>query len=144
MMTLLLAFIGVAKADVVTIGEGTTTYYYYPVNMYFNYSLTEELYTPDEIGTAGTINSISFYYDYSSSFSMDNVTLYMKNVTRTEFASNTDMEPLALSDIVWTGTFSASAAGWVTITLDTPFAYDGTSNLLVAAFDGTSGYPGSA
>jgi len=144
MMTLLLAFIGVAKAEVVTIGEGTTTYYYYPVNMYFNFSLTEELYTPDEIGTAGTINAISFYYDYSSSFSMSNVTLYMKNVSRESFASSTDMEPLALGDIVWTGTFSATAAGWVTITLDTPFEYDGTSNLLVAAFDGTSGYPGSS
>ena len=144
MMTLLLAFIGVAKAEVVTIGEGTSTYYYYPVNMYFNYSLTQEIYTADEIGTAGTINAISFYYDYTSAFSMNNVTLYMKNVTRESFASSTDMEPLALSDIVWTGTFSASGPGWVTITLDTPFAYDGTSNLLVAGFDGTSGYPGSA
>ena len=144
MMTLLLAFVGVAKAEVVTIGEGTSTYYYYPVNMYFHYSLTEQLYTPDEIGTAGTINAISFYYANSSAFSMSNVTLYMKNVEREAFASNTDMEPLTLGDIVWTGTFSASGEGWVTIELDTPFAYDGVSNLLVAGFDGTSGYPGSA
>jgi len=128
----------------VTIGEGTDLYYYYPVNMYFNYSLTEQVYTADEIGTgAGTINTISFYYDYTSSFSMNNVTLYMKNVTRDAFASNTDMEPLTLSDIVWNGTLSATEAGWITITLDTPFAYDGT-NLLVGAFDGTSGYPGSS
>ncbi len=28
MMMLLLAFVGVAKAEVVTIGEGATTYYY--------------------------------------------------------------------------------------------------------------------
>ena len=144
MMTLLFAFLGVAKAEVVTIGDGTSTYYYYPVNMFYNYSLTQEIYTADEIGTAGTINAISFYYDYSGSFSMNNITLYMKNVTREAFASNTDMEPLALGDIVWTGTFAASNAGWVTITLDTPFEYDGTSNLLVAAFDGTNGYPGSS
>ncbi|MBP5400022.1 MAG: choice-of-anchor J domain-containing protein [Bacteroidales bacterium] len=128
----------------VTIGDGTNTYYYYPVNMYYNYSLTQQLYTADEIGTAGPINSISFYYDYTSSFSLPAVELYMKNVSRTSFASNTDMEPVANSDMVWTGTFSASAAGWVTIDLTTPFQYDGTSNLLVCMRDPTDDYPGSS
>ncbi|MBR1513655.1 MAG: hypothetical protein IJ622_05110, partial [Bacteroidales bacterium] len=144
MMALVLAFMGVARADVVTIGEGTSTSYYYPVNMYYNYSLTQQIYTADEIGTAGTINSISFNYIYGSSFTMQDVTLYMKNVTRNSFASNSDMEPLSENDVVWTGTFSATGSGWITITLDNPFVYDGTSNLLVAGFDGTSGYPGSS
>lgn len=129
--------------ETITIGEGTTTYYNYPINMYYNYSLTEQIYTADEIGFAGTINSISFYYDYTNSFSMSNVTIYMKNVTRDSFASNTDMEPLSTDDIVWNGTFAASGAGWMTINLSTPFEYDGTNNLMVAAYDGTSGYPGS-
>ena len=128
----------------VAIGNGTTTYYYYPVNMYFNYSLTQQLYTPDEIGTAGTINAISFYYDYSSSFSMSGVQLYMKNVGRSSFSSNTDMEPISASDLVWSGTFSASGSGWKTINLTTPFEYDGSSNLLVCMYDPTSGYPGSS
>lgn len=130
--------------DDVEIGNGTTTYYYYPVNMYFNYSLTQQLYTPDEIGTAGTINAISFYYDYSSSFSMSGVKLYMKNVDRTSFSSNTDMEPVSASDLVWSGTFRASSSGWITINLTTPFEYDGSSNLLVCMYDPTSGYPGSS
>ena len=135
---------GAGETLTVTIGEGTSTYYYYPVNMFFNYSLTEQIYTADEIGAAGTISSVAFYYDYTNSFSMNNVTMYMKNVSREAFASNTDMEPLALGDIVWTGTLSATEAGWITINLDTPFAYNGTDNLLIACFDGTSGYPGSA
>ena len=33
----------VADREIVEIGDGTTTYYYYPVIMYFNYSLTEQL-----------------------------------------------------------------------------------------------------
>jgi hypothetical protein len=135
---------GGGVTQTITIGEGTTTYYYYPVNMYFNYSLTEQIYTADEIGDAGTISSVAFYYDYTNSFNMDNVTMYMKNVSRDAFTSNTDMEPLALGDIVWTGTLSATEAGWITVNLDTPFAYNGTDNLLIACFDGTSGYPGSA
>jgi hypothetical protein len=131
--------------DIVTIGNQTgTDYYYYPVNMYFNYSLSEQLYTADEIGMAGTINSISFYYNYSSSFSMDNLTLYMKNTEKSEFNSTSDMVAMSLSDIVWSGTLSGASAGWITINLDTPFQYDGTSNLLVGMFDGTSGYPGSS
>ncbi|MBR6227886.1 MAG: choice-of-anchor J domain-containing protein, partial [Bacteroidales bacterium] len=134
-----------AGRDVVTIGDQTgSSYYYYPANMYFNYSFGEQIYTADEIGMAGTINSISFYYNYTSSFSMNNLTLFMKHTDKEEFAGTTDMEAMSLSDIVWSGNMSASAAGWVTITLDTPFQYDGTSNLMVGMFDGTSGYPGSS
>ena len=60
MMTLLLAFMGVAKADVVTIGDGTSTTYVTPFNSLWGYSFVEQVYTADEIGTAGTINAISF------------------------------------------------------------------------------------
>ena len=146
LMVLLFGSANFSRAEVVEIGDqaSTLSYYYYPVNMYFNYSLTQQIYDADEIGMAGTINSISFYYDYTSSFSMNNVTLYMKHVTKDVFASNTDMETISQSDIVWNGTFSAAGSGWVTIVLDTPFDYDGESNLLVAAYDGTSGYPGSS
>ena len=59
-MTLLLAFMGVAKADVVTIGEGTGTTYYGPYNALWGYSFVEQIFTASEIGTAGTINAISF------------------------------------------------------------------------------------
>ena len=144
MMMLLFAVTGVMRADEVTIGSGTVSYYTVPVNMYYNYSLTEQIYTADEIGMAGMINSISFDYANTSAFSMSNVTLYMKNVSRSTFATTTDMEPLTTDDIVWNGTFTATGAGWVTIILDTPFFYNGVDNLLVAGFDGTSGYPGSA
>ena len=129
----------------VTIGDGTGTTYYFPIDNYFNYSCTEQIYLASEIGTgAGTINSISFYYNYGTAYTASNVTMFMKNVTRSEFASTADCEPLAASDIVWTGNIAPTAAGWYTFTLDTPFAYDGTSNLLVAFYDGTSGYPGTS
>ena len=144
MMTLLLAFMGVAKAEVVTIGEGTGTTYYFPIDNYFNYSCTQQIYTADEIGTAGTINAISFYYNYGTAYTASNVTMYMKHVSRSVFASTSDCEALALGDIVWTGSIAPTGAGWYTFTLDTPFEYNGTDNLLVAFFDGTSGYPGTS
>ncbi|MBR0273460.1 MAG: hypothetical protein IJQ59_05140, partial [Bacteroidaceae bacterium] len=133
-----------ADRDVVEIGDGTGTTYYFPIDNYFNYSCTEQIYTADEIGTAGTINSISFYYNYGTAYTANNVTMYMKNVERSSFTSTTDCEPLELGDIVWTGSIAPTAAGWYTFNLDTPFYFDGTSNLLVAFFDGTSGYPGTS
>lgn len=139
----------VAKANMrnrneVVIGDGTGTTYYFPIDNYFNYSVTEQIYTAAEIGTAGTINAVSFYYNYGTAYTANNVTMYMKNVARSEFASTADCEPLSASDVVWSGAIAPTEAGWYTFTLNTPFEYDGTSNLLVAFYDGTSGYPGTS
>lgn len=141
---LMLTCFGMAKAKVVQVGDGTETKYYYPVNMYYNYSLVQQIYIAEEIGMSGTITSIAFDYAYSQPFSMDGVQVYMKNVSKGEFIDNNDVELISASDKVWEGTFSATEAGWVTIDLNTPFEYDGASNLLVCFYDPTEGYPGSA
>ena len=122
---------GAGAPSVVTIGAGTGTTYYFPIDNYFNYSCTEQIYLANEIGGAGTINSVSFYYGYGTGFSESNVTMYLKNVSRSHFESSDDYEALSASDIVWHGTLSTSGAGWVTLTLDQPFSYNGTDNLLV-------------
>jgi hypothetical protein len=66
----------------------------------------------------------------------------MKNVTRSSFSSTTDIEPVTAGDIVYSGswTIPANYTGWVEIELDNPFDYDGTSNLMVAMHEYTSGY----
>jgi len=136
-LTLLLAFMGVARADVVTIGEGTSTGYVTPFNSLWGYSCVEQIYTANEIGTAGTINSISF--NLSSGSQTNQIEVFMKNVTRSTFSSTSDYEALTASDMVYSGTVTFNA-GWTTIALDTPFAYDGSSNLLIAMHEFTSGY----
>lgn len=145
MAAMLLPFASQAQVTV-EIGDptATTTNYTLPVNMFYHYSLTQQIFSSDEIEMAGTITSISFEYTNTAAFSMDSVRLYMKNVDKESFASSTDMEPVSSSDLVWEGTLSATGAGWVTITLPTPFAYDGASNLLVCMYDRVNGYPGNA
>ena len=130
--------------ETVTIGDGTSSGYYLPFNMFYNYSLTQQIYSADEIGMAGTINTISFQYAYSNPFTLENVQVYMLNVDKSSFESTTDMVAISESDKVFEGTFSATGSGWVTIELDTPFEYDGTSNLLVCCYDPTYSYPGSS
>ena len=57
-MMLMLAWMGAARATEVTIGGGTSTSYSLPFNMWYNYSLTQQIYTAEELGGAGTITSI--------------------------------------------------------------------------------------
>ncbi len=112
----------------VTIGDGTTTSNTNPIGTYYNYSITEQLYTAEEIGMAGTISSISFYYMGIAAKDIPLV-VYMANVDAENLSTGIS---LADADEVFNGTLPVTTtAGWVTITLDTPFAYDGTSNLLI-------------
>jgi len=111
----------------VEIGDGTSAGYYTPIGTYYNYSITEQLYTADEIGTAGTITSISFYYAYTAAKDFP-ITVYMANVEATDLSTGIS---LADAEEVFDGTLSVTEVGWATIDLDTPFAYDGVSNLLI-------------
>ncbi|MBR2234642.1 MAG: fibronectin type III domain-containing protein [Prevotella sp.] len=144
-MTLLalFCFLTAARATVVQIGKSNSSQVNgaLPLFMSTNYSLTQQIYTAAEIGTAGTINSIAFDYVSSNPFSISGVQMYMKNVTRNAFPVPNYMESISASDMVWEGTFSADGAGWVTIELDHPFVYDGVSNLLVCLYDPTDGKP---
>ena len=123
--------------NIVEIGTGTGTTYYGPFNSLWGYSFVEQIYTAEEIDMPGTITSISF--NNSSSGQTNNITVYMKLVNRTSFSSSSDYETVTAADIVYTGSHNFSN-GWSTITLDTPFEYDGASNLMIAVHEYTSGY----
>ena len=139
MMTLVLAFMGVARAEIVEIGDGgTTTNSYLPSYSFYNYSLSQQIYSADEIGTAGTINSIAFYNGGSEK--TRTYDLYLVNTTKNVFADNFDWIPVTAADKVFSGEVTMVAGDWTTITFDTPFAYDGVSNLAVVVDDNTNSW----
>ena len=119
---------------------GTSTNSYLPTYIFYNYSLTQQLYTPAEIGSAGTINSISFYCLSSMNRTLD---IYLVNTTKETFANGTDWIPVTTSNRVFSGSISTTAGAWNTITLSTPFEYDGTSNLAFIVDDNTGTYTSS-
>ena len=127
----------VSAQQIVEIGTGTSTSYNGPFNSLWGYSFVEQIYTSEEIDMPGSIISISF--NNNSSGQTNNITVYMKNVNRATFASGTDYETVTAADIVYSGSHNFSN-GWSTITLDTPFEYDGVSNLMIAVHEYTSGY----
>ena len=124
----------------VTIGDGTSTNSYLPTYEFYNYSLTQQIYTAAEIGMAATINYISFYTGGSTTRSLD---VYMKHTTKSAFSDSYDWESISTSDLVYSGSVTYVSGGWTTIQLSTPFSYDGTSNLLVCFDDNTGSYVSS-
>ena len=138
---LVLAFMGIARAEIVEIGVGgTATNSYIPIYEFYNYSITQQIYTADEIGMAGTINSVAFYATGSATRTVD---VFMVNTTVSSFASNNDWIPVAAANMVYSGTVTEVANGWTTLTLDTPFVYDGVSNMLLVMVDHTGSYVSS-
>ena len=131
LFSLLLALMAPWAANAQTtveIGDGTTVSYYAPIGTLYNYSITEQLYTADEIEMAGTITSISFNYAGVAAKDFP-IEVYMKQVDANDLSTGIS---LADAELVFQGTLSVTTtAGWVTIPLDNPFAYDGTSNLLI-------------
>ena len=134
---------GGGTATEITIGSGSSTNAYLPTYAYYNYSLTEQIYTAAEIGQAGTITSVSFKVSNSKSTTRT-VDLYMKHTTKTAFSSKTGWESLSSSDKVYSGSVTFNASGWTTITLSTPFVYNGTSNLIIGMDDNTGSYVSSS
>ncbi len=130
-------------ANVIVGNETTTTSYYTPFNSLYGYSFTEVVYPADEIGLAGAIGYVSYYLAQSNTAEQtNNITLYMKNVSRNAFSTTSDYETVTADDIVYSGawTIPANYTGWITIELDRPFDYDGNSNLMVAMHEYTSGF----
>ena len=122
-----------------TIGDGgTSTSSYLPSHSNYNNSLTQQIYTADEIGMSGTITSIAFYN--SGTQKTRTYDFYLKNTEKTSFTNGTDWITVADGDKVFSGDVTMTANGWTFITFDTPFLYDGVSNLVLVADDNTGSY----
>ncbi|PSL31551.1 T9SS type A sorting domain-containing protein [Dyadobacter jiangsuensis] len=142
------------QAQVVTsqVGTGTSTNSYIPLNAYYGYSYTQQIYTAAQLSEAGAlpgtvIQKIRFFLLSANVSNLNNGagwTIYIGNSPRTEFASNTDWEPVANLTQVFSGTVSfPSSPGWVEITLSSPYAWNGSDNLVIAVDENTPGYAGS-
>jgi hypothetical protein len=136
-----------------------------PMYGLYDYSWSSSIYRAADIGAAKTISSLSWYVDgfqsgYSQTgpYTFNNVQIYFAYTTLSGWANTSNVSGVnrltginaAQGITSWTKvydgsiTFNASDA-WKTITLISPFSYDGTTNLIVHVDnkDGSyaSGYP---
>ncbi|HPP39885.1 MAG TPA: hypothetical protein PK498_06275, partial [Candidatus Kapabacteria bacterium] len=120
----------VSKADLITIGTGTTTSSF-PFYTLYHDAVTYLLYTSTEItaagGGSGTITSIAFNVTSVGSPAMNGLTIFMQNTTLTQVNA-----PITSG---WTQVYSIGlytpVVGWNTFNFSNAFEYDGTKNLLV-------------
>lgn len=153
LMVLFAALFSVStQAQMVEIGLPTSTVsnYTIPVNNFYNYSYTQQIYLADDIGMPGTITTIRFYWTGGSSGleGSDNWTIYMGHKPEDAFEDAEDW--LAFSELteVFSGTVTLTTPittpQWVEIELTTPFEYDGASNLVIAGLETDDDYPGTS
>ena len=122
------------------IGQGESTNQYLPSYSWYCYTLSQQIYTPDEIGETGIIHSISYFNTGGPKNRSYNI--YMVYTEKSTFESATDWISVSESDLVFSGSVTMTTGYWTTIVLDTPFAYDGSSNLAIVIDDNTGGYTG--
>ena len=125
----------------VSIGTGTSTNQYIPSYDYYDYSLTQQIYTQAEVGAAGKITKIAFYV--SSNPLSRTIDIYMSHTSKSNFSSTSDWVSQGTSYRVVQGFETFGQTGWNVITLDTPFEYNGTDNLLVTVDDNTGSWNSS-
>ena len=123
--------------ELVTIGTGTEPTTLAPIYTPYKYSVTQQIYTSDAIGTDGTISSIGFYYAYGQNKTF-NIDVYMTHVAKTSFSDIYDYVIPSSADLVFSGNITGTITnGWINIILNQPFEYDGESNLLITVHNKT-------
>ncbi|GAA5121003.1 hypothetical protein JIN84_00135 [Luteolibacter yonseiensis] len=117
------------------IGQGTNYSEQFPLSGNYPNARTQSIYLPGEVGPANTLSSLSFYVavnppGYPASPPVTAAwTIRMKHTTLASHTART------WDNSGWTTVFSGNQtlpeSGWATFHFSTPFAYNGTSNLLV-------------
>ena len=130
------------EVDGIAIGEPTYTNYYLPSYTYYPYSLTQQIYTADELNTeACEISSVSFFNtEYGET---RNLTIFMVNTDKAAFDSENDWITVTEANQVFSGNITTSYCNWSTIYFNTPFLYDGSSNVALVVYDKTNEWGGN-
>lgn len=152
LLALFLVFtIASSQAQTVTVGTTTSTNQYLPLDTYYGNNYSETIYLASELTTAGAtgasyITAISFFYDGQATpeSAWEDWEIFMNNTSKTSFANGTDW--VTGNTKVFAGKVSApsSAGQWMTVTLNTPFLWNGSDNLVVGVHENSPGYTNAA
>lgn len=136
------------EEDLVYIGNGTLNHHF-PVNPRQEYSYTQFIYMPQEIMFARRqIEKIAFHWNGTGvTMNTNSWNIYMGYTDKFAFNSSIDWMELDELTLVYQGNLTIPNQNmWIEIELDTPFAYNGASNLAIAihetqpGLDNVTGY----
>lgn len=128
----------------VIIGGGTATDLGIPIEPYYGYTYSQQIYLASEINASGTITGIEFFavpgtvLDFS-----DSVTVYIGHTTKSSFDSTSDWVNVASLTQAFVGNVTLTGTT-LSITFSTPFVYNGTDNLVIAVEEDRDSYDGDS
>ena len=114
--------------------NGTTSYL--PLSHYYNYSCSQQIFTPAEVGAAGPISTISFNYASTAAMTAKtDVKIYLAHTNKNYFTGNYDWVNPSSMTLVYDGELNCTTQGWNEFFLNQTFDYNGTDNLMVMVLD---------
>ena len=120
-----------------------STSYMLPVNNYYNYSYSQQLVLASEMEGATTLLGIRFNSTAVSAVTdKGNCTIYVAHTSLSYLSTYNYVNPSTMT-MVYVGPMNV-VPGWNEFTFTTPFAYNGTSNLVVAVDDNSGHYSSNA
>ena len=150
LLALLLAVpLGARSQETLTVCDGTNVNTYVPLYSYYSDTdhETQIVYPADSLDAmvGGTINSLTFYYN-STSFNSGNISVRLG--TTENFTGYTSYYgPLittGLGDPLYSGSFTLASDHTITITLTTPFEYEGGDLVVDVNFTSSTSSYGSS
>lgn len=120
-------------ANVATFGESATySDYNVPYGTYYQYATTQQLYTPAEVGSAGTIHALAFKVAQSGSVATNSIKIYLGHKDGV-FSSYSNYVPSSELTLVYEGSPTiGQTTGWERIEFNQgTFEYNGLDNLVV-------------
>lgn len=119
---------------------------YLPVKADRKYSITQQIYTAEELGIkeSSQINSISFYATWCNN-NARNIDVYLVKTDKEAFSTTTDFVNMLGTAIPnFSGSVEFVNEGWTTISFaERPFTYEPGTNILVCVNDKTGGTAGT-
>ncbi len=124
---------GTQPGNCATVGTGTSAAYL----LYTSYGNTysQHIYTAEELAAlgygAGTINSVAFDYSGTSSTYEKTQSVYIGTTQQTSYTGANAADFIGDLTLVYGPTLLSYEAGWREYTFETPFVWDGTSNIVI-------------
>jgi hypothetical protein len=118
------------ESDSVTIGDGKISWIY-PLYTSYCDARTQVIYLADEIIKTGSINSLSLNVTKAPGQTLENWTIRMKHTSLDKYTNSDCSFETDGWTVVYQNDESIDSTGWYKFDLQTPFAYNGTDNLMI-------------
>ena len=116
----------------IVVGEATMESPVAPFVSAYPNSWIEMIYDAAEIGAACTIEKIAFNHASGDAYTMNEISIYMAETTKSTFTEKSDWTAQEDLTLVYSATDKyVGSKEWETFVLDTPYQYSGLNNLVV-------------